>query len=120
MNLISRDDIPWALAFAKKVLVFFAIVNVGVLPIILILRIDLRAYFFVILYEGFCLVILGCSLLFLSLFSTVERDDYRYLGKGFTRRDTVVRALRSGEKRLMRLRGVIMITFGLLFWVVNL
>lgn len=123
MNLFSGEDIPWALTFVMKALVFLVIVNVGVLPVLLFLRIPLGAYSLIIVFEGFCLVILGGYLVVMSLFSEYERYDYQYVGRGMSRsirRDIVIRKLRREERKRMRRRGVIMIFLGLLLWAVEL
>lgn len=109
-------ELPFSLRFGFKVLRFFLIIDLGVLPLILLSGFDLfGAYVLIILFEGFCSLVLGGLEIFLSLFSTIQRENHRYVGDGFWRYKLKTIMLKEGEKRDMRTKGVTLVAIGLLF-----
>ncbi|UCG45296.1 MAG: hypothetical protein JSV58_00490 [Candidatus Bathyarchaeota archaeon] len=117
---MPSGDAQWAIAFTGKILAFFLILNAAALPILRIVQVDLKVYSLIIGYEGTSLVILGGFLLFMSAVPTIERDTYQYTENGFFRRDTIVRKVRGGDRRLKAFRGLILTMLGLLFWLASL
>jgi len=109
-------EIPFDFGLAVKILRFFLIINLAVLPILLLLNFDLLlSYVLIILYEGFCSLILGGIQLFNSLFSTIERENHRYIGNGYVRYQLKSIELKVSHKRKMRTRGMTMTIMGLIF-----
>ena len=100
---------------ALKELRFFLIINLVLLPFLILLNQNLvLAYFWIIGFEGFCSLILGGFELFLSLFSTIERENHRYIGHRMMRYQLKVIKLESPEKEEIRRIGFTLVFMGLL------
>ena len=111
-----RMEVPFDFGLAVKILRFYLIIDLAVLPLLLLLNLNLPfSYALIILFEGFCSLILGGFQIFNSLFSTIEREDYKYIGHGFLRYQLKSIELKASQKTNMRIRGVTMIILGLLF-----
>jgi len=109
-------EISFDFGLAVKILRFFLIINLAVLPLLLLLNLDLSfSYVLIILFEGFCSLILGGIQVFNSLFSTIEREDHKYIGHGFFRYQLKPIELTPSRKRRMRTRGITMMIIGLIF-----
>ncbi|RLI41171.1 hypothetical protein DRO69_11925 [Candidatus Bathyarchaeota archaeon] len=109
-------EIPFDFGLAVKILRFFLIINLAVLPLLLLLNLNLSfSYVLIILFEGFCSLILGGIQVFNSLFSTIEREDHRYIGHGFFRYQLKSTELTPSRKIRMRKRGITMMIMGLIF-----
>jgi hypothetical protein len=65
-------------------------------------------------FEGFCSLTLGGVELFLSLFSTLEREDHRYIGHRMMRYQLKVEELNPHQKEDMRRIGFTLVIMGLL------
>jgi len=108
--------IPFDFGLAVKILRFFLIINLAVLPLLLLLNLDLSfSYVLIILFEGFCSLIFGGIQVFNSLFSTIEREDHKYVGDGFFRYQLKPIELTPSRKRRIRIRGITMMIIGLIF-----
>lgn len=109
-------EISFDFGLAVKILRFFLIINLAVLPLLLLLNLDLSfSYVLIILFEGFCSLILGGIQVFNSLFSTIEREDHKYIGHGFLRYQLKSIELTIERKRRMRKKGITMMIIGLIF-----
>ena len=76
--------IPFNFELARKILLFFSIINLAILPLCLMLNLNIfMFYMMAVSFEGFCAFILGIFRVFNSLFSTMEVEDREYIGDGF-------------------------------------
>jgi len=108
-------DFPFDSGFALKILRFFLIINLVVLPFLLLLSLDLIwSYLALILFEGFCSLILGGVQIFSSLFSTIEVENHKYVGDGFWKYELKPIAVSDAQQKAMRIKGVTMVIMGLL------
>jgi hypothetical protein len=116
INQLVRMEIPLDFGLAVKILRFFSIINLAVLPLLLLLNSILSfSYVLIILFEGLCSLILGGIQIFNSLFSTIERENHKYIGHGFFRYQLKPIELTADRKRKMRTRGITMMIIGLIF-----
>ena len=101
---------------AVKEIKFFLIINLALLPLLVLLSQDLMlSYFLVIAFEGFCSLVLGGFELFFSLFSTMERENHRYIGHRMMRYQLKVIELEPKHKEALRRIGFTLVIMGLLF-----
>jgi len=107
--------------FIAKILVFVAVVDVAVLPILWILKVALpQAYISITCYEGFCITLIGGLLLFTSLFSTAEQENHKYSGLGTYRYELRSKERTKKEKSSLRQKGILMIITGMLLFLLGL
>lgn len=107
--------IPFDPRIAWKILRFYLVVDLAVLPLLLLFNLNLLwSYLSIILFEGFCSLVVGCVLLFSSLFSTIEVEDHKYVGDGFLRYELKPIELPETQNKAMRRKGITMIIVGLL------
>ena len=108
--------IPFNFELARKILVFFSIINLAILPLCLMLNLNIFMFYMMAAsFEGFCAFILGIFRVFNSLFSTMEVEDRKYIGDGFVKYQLRVIELSADRKAEMRVEGFTMIIMGLLF-----
>ena len=108
--------IPFNFELARKILVFFSIINLALLPLCLMLNLNIFMFYMMAAsFEGFCAFILGILRVFNSLFSTIEVEDHKYIGDSFIKYQLRVIELSTGRKAEMRVEGFTMIIMGLLF-----
>jgi hypothetical protein len=107
--------IPFDPSLAWKILCFYLVIDLAALPILLLLNLNLLwSYLSIILFEGFCSLVVGCILLFSTLFSTIEVEDHKYVGDGFLRYELKPIELSETQNKAMRKKGVTMVIVGLL------
>ena len=99
---------------ALKELRFLLIINLVMLPVVILLNQNLLlSYSWIVGFEGFCSLALGGFELFLSLFSTIEREDHRYVGHRMMRYQLKVEELEPHHKMEMRRIGFTLVIMGL-------
>jgi len=108
--------IPFDFELARKILLFFSIINLALLPLCLTLNLNIPlSYTMVTSFEGFCAFILGALRVFNSLFSTIEVEDHKYIGDGFMKYQLRTIELSAERKAIMKMEGFTMIIMGVLF-----
>ena len=108
--------IPFDFKLARKILLFFSIINLALLPLCLTLNLNIPlSYTMVTSFEGFCAFILGALRVFNSLFSTIEVEDHKYIGDGFMKYQLRTIELSAERKAIMKMEGFTMIIMGVLF-----
>jgi hypothetical protein len=108
--------IPFNSKFAFKILRFFLIINLCVLPLLLVFNLSLiPSYVLIIIFEGFASMIVGCVQIISSLFSTMEVENHEYIGDGFLKHRLKPIEIEPSQRREMRTTGFTMIIIGILF-----
>jgi hypothetical protein len=108
------------IVFVAKILGAILVINIAIFPMLWILKAALpEAYLLIISYEGLCIATVGFLLLLTSLFSQVEQENHRYVGFGTYRYGLRFKKLTSEQKRDMRLRGILMMTIGVILVITS-
>ena len=108
--------IPLDFKLARKILIFFSIINLALLPLCLTLSLNITLFYIMATsFEGFCAFILGALRVFNSLFSTIEVEDHKYIGDGFMKYQLRAIELSAERKAIMKVEGFTLIIMGILF-----
>jgi hypothetical protein len=96
-------------SLALKIIGFYAILDLALLAILYTLSLDLFIALFLSSWFGIVVAVIGLLFILYSLFSTLERDDYEYVGNGKTARRIKPVQLSKEQKDQMRTKGLTMI-----------
>jgi hypothetical protein len=101
-------------SLALKIIGFYAILDLALLAILYTLRLSLLIAPLLSSWYGIVVAVIGLLFIFYSFFSTLERDEYEYIGDGKTARRITSVQLSKEQKNQKRTEGLTMIITGII------
>ena len=101
-------------SLALKVIGFYVILDLALLGILYTLRLSLLIAPLLSSWYGIVVAVIGLLFIFYSFFSTLERDEYEYIGDGKTARRITSVQLSKEQKNQKRTEGLTMIITGII------